>query len=815
MEVRHFRYRSLRVPHRRARGSVLIVVFVLVTILSFAAIAFFTTMRTEYKAVRFQNSRMESRLLLDSGVEYLRVLLDKSQNDRDSLGGVIQNPSLFKGVLVAEDLTIENDQFGLSGTDSATELGVDISTATSSGSDSDSLSSSFTDSESSSTNTTLSGSLQGESASSLTTDSGSSTTGSTAKASHRGRIAIVSPLDPSNVEDCGVKFGMENESGKLHLSTILQWEKSTTGAGRAALLQLPGMTETAADSILDWLDEDDEPRSFGAESEYYIEQKATYLPRNGLPQNMEELLFVQGVTRELLFGPDADSDYLVRDEELERVGILTDLQEDADNSSGSSSKSSSGGASGSSSNRSSASGSSETSGGTLEEDTLSLDASWDGSGESGTSATGASSVSSVSGSGIRSSSSSLSSSSSQSDLTVPWCRYLTICSAEKNVSRDGTARVWLNNSDLSVLQSQLNQLVSSETAEYILFYRINGPYQGNETSGDTTTNRPTPDTSATPTVTFRTVLDIIGTRCQIGTTEQQTTGADGTTTTTTVPLILSCPLTAPSDADVAKLLDGATVDEGEILYGKINIYDASQEILMAIPGMTESTVSQVIASVSGGSSTSSSSSLSSELTTTTSSSSRSNGLVPLAQTVDLVTLQRLLPWITAGGDVFRGQMIAFWDDDTPGMRMEFVMDATSSPPRQVYQKDLTLFGMGFRSEELGGEPILDGSQYTQDSEYENPFETSSEGTAEEALSLTGTGTSGTGTGGTRTSGMGTSGTRTGGMGTGGTGTSGMGTSGTGTGGTGTGGTGTSGMGTGGTGTGGTGTGGTGNNRTGN
>ncbi|MDO4558162.1 MAG: hypothetical protein Q4C47_04270, partial [Planctomycetia bacterium] len=425
----------------------------------------------------------------------------------------------------------------------------------------------------------------------------------------------------------------------------------------------------------------------------------------------------------------------VRDDELERVGILTELQEDAAESSGSSS-------------RSSDSGSSSDTEDLTEEDATSLNASWGGdtdSGEgSGTSSTSA--ATSVSGAGIRSSSSS--SSSSDSDLTVPWCRYLTICSAEKNVSRDGTARVWLNNTDLSELQTQLGQLVTSETAEYIMFYRINGPYTGSETSGDMPATRPTPDTSATPSTTFQTVLDIIGTRCQIGTVEQTTTGSDGSTTTTTVPLILSCPLTAPSDADVAKLLDGATVDENEVLYGKINIYDAPQEVLMAIPGMTESTVSQVLASVTGGSSTSSGSALSSTLTTTSGTTLRSEGLVPLAQGVDLVTLQRLLPWVTAGGDVFRGQMVAFWDDDTPGMRMEFVMDATSSPPRQVYQKDLTLFGIGFRPEELGGEPIIDGSQYTQESEYDNPFETSSESSSEDSLTLSGTGlpSDGSGTG---------------------------------------------------------------------
>lgn len=778
--------------HSKRRGMVIIIVFVLMLVLSLAALTFFTTMQTENKAVRYQGAQIETQFVLDSGIEYLRILLEKNRSDRDAVGGLTDNPALFKGVLVAEDLAVENELFGLEGTKSSTELGTELGSSSAYTGNSTS-SSSLAGSTGTSTNSKtsaqtgsgvsggtaaaatagsassglagsgltsssngsggdgkgestydatsaepISGPLQGESASESSTSSldGSTTSSGSTKAPHRARVSVLSPKNPMDAEDAGVRFGLENESGKLHLSAVLEWEKASSGAGRAALMRIPGMTETAADSILDWMDEDDEPRSFGAESEYYAGQKVPYSPRNGLPQNLEELLLVQGVTRALLYGADANFDFIARDDETERVATLAELQDDTENSTNSST-----GGTSSSSNSSSGTTGSESTGNSTD-----LNASWSGDSTSSTSGSG------ISGSGLSSSRSTSSSGSSNStsnsassgtELTVPWSRFLTVCSAEKNTSRTGNKRIWLNNPDLSTLQTQLSSIVSSETVEYVLFYRINGPYQGSETSGDMPATRPTPNTNATPSVTFTTVLDIIGTRCQIGTVQQTTTGTDGTTSTTTLPLIISCPLSTPSDADVAILLDQTTVDESEVLYGKINIFDAPQEVLMAIPGMTESVVSQIQAAtgntlssnsdeLSSGTTSSNSSnanlrgsglsSSSSNLTGNASGTTEDQSLVPLAQGMDLVTLRRLLPYITAGGDVFRGQIVAFWDDDTPSMRAEFVLDATSSPARQVYWKDLTMFGMVFLKEELGGEPIVDGQTYTQEETYDNPFE---------------------------------------------------------------------------------------------
>jgi DNA uptake protein ComE-like DNA-binding protein len=116
--------------------------------------------------------------------------------------------------------------------------------------------------------------------------------------------------------DGGIRFGVENESGRLHLAALLRWEEQQPGSGRSALLKFPGMTEATADALLDWIDADSQPRAMGAESDYYAGIEPAYAPRNGLPDSLEELLLVKGVTRELLFGADANYNYQLDPEEL-------------------------------------------------------------------------------------------------------------------------------------------------------------------------------------------------------------------------------------------------------------------------------------------------------------------------------------------------------------------------------------------------------------------------------------------------------------------------------------------------------------------
>lgn len=125
-----------------------------------------------------------------------------------------------------------------------------------------------------------------------------------------GRFSVIAAPSPDD-ETAELRFGLADESARLNLAALMQWDAHEPGRGREALLHLPGMTIEQADAILDWMDADDEPREAGAESEFYERIEGAATPRNSVVGTLEELLLVRGVNRELLFGADANRNGLI------------------------------------------------------------------------------------------------------------------------------------------------------------------------------------------------------------------------------------------------------------------------------------------------------------------------------------------------------------------------------------------------------------------------------------------------------------------------------------------------------------------------
>lgn len=95
--------------------------------------------------------------------------------------------------------------------------------------------------------------------------------------------------------------GVLDEASKLNVNQLpLQPEYGLEA--RRMLQCIPGITQSLADAILDWLDEDNTPRAFGAESAYYQSLDAGIRVRNGAITDLSELLTVRGMTTELLYG---------------------------------------------------------------------------------------------------------------------------------------------------------------------------------------------------------------------------------------------------------------------------------------------------------------------------------------------------------------------------------------------------------------------------------------------------------------------------------------------------------------------------------
>lgn len=110
------------------------------------------------------------------------------------------------------------------------------------------------------------------------------------------------------------RFGMLNESAKLNLNA-LPLELSRRAESRRRLMAIPGLTLQVADAILDWMDADDEPSEYGAETSYYTAQSFPRRPRQGRFEQLRELLLVRGITKSLLFGEDQNGNGILDPEE--------------------------------------------------------------------------------------------------------------------------------------------------------------------------------------------------------------------------------------------------------------------------------------------------------------------------------------------------------------------------------------------------------------------------------------------------------------------------------------------------------------------
>lgn len=106
--LRSFR-RTMGRRSQSRRGSVLIIVVVTVVILALSAYTFTALMQSEYEASKLMTTRIQSKYLVDSGVDYVRLFLT---NDRDTIqekGGLWDNADFLQAVqVVAQASNPEN-----------------------------------------------------------------------------------------------------------------------------------------------------------------------------------------------------------------------------------------------------------------------------------------------------------------------------------------------------------------------------------------------------------------------------------------------------------------------------------------------------------------------------------------------------------------------------------------------------------------------------------------------------------------------------------------------------------------------------------
>jgi type II secretory pathway component PulK len=480
-------------------------------------------------------------------------------------------------------------------------------------------------------------------------------------AAFRGRFTVLAPDLTTDGYFGGVRYGVENESARLNLNTVLLADNED-GAARKILMTLPGMTESIADAILDWLDADSETRMLGAEQDFYSSMDPPYAPRNGPIGSIEELLLVREVTPALLFGADLNRNTSIEQSEQPLTQI-----ENFDNSAGT--------------------------------------------------------------------------------LNRGWAAYLTLDSAEANLRPDGTPKIDVNMEDLQALHKQLITIFNQEMANFIIAFRQGGPFEEDDDEGRGAGGGGIRQSASSITLDFTqpgrhrltTVLDLIGVSTQIARTPGggqggggggggdgggdggggrgddddgggrgdggggrggdddnggggQGGGGGGGQNQNPNSRITVNPAFPDQPGEMQRyltlLMDNLAVNANPTIPGRLNINQAPRSLLAGIPGLTPTAVDQIIANR--------------DVTLGQQRPEQVHETWLLSnQIVDLEQMKKLMALVTTGGDVYRAQVVGFFDAEGPADRLEVVIDATQTTPVVRRRWELKELGPGYPAEVLG------------------------------------------------------------------------------------------------------------------
>ena len=439
-------------------------------------------------------------------------------------------------------------------------------------------------------------------------------------------FTVIAPALSETGSYGGIRFGLQDESARLNINTLTVLEENSEALSGlltlvsaasedtddtvtsdniavTLLLALPGMTEDIADAILDWLDEDEEPRPFGAEIEYYSTLPTPYEPNNGPLQSVEELLLVRGVTPTLLFGADVNRNGVIDPDEQQRFGITVDTP-------------------------------------------------------------GA----------------------------LGWASYLTVHGAEANKRKDGSPRIFVNQEDLEILYEDLLEGLGNDLyASYIVAYRYGGQSTSaasalaNIGNGTKTAAKSggawTPDViqgmdlTAGGGTSVTQILDLVGSTVTIG------NGDNATSYTSPFP---ADPISMSIYMPI--LMDALTTQESPVMPGRINVNECPAELLYGIPMLGEEVVQAILENREA------------------ESDDPNRDYETWLLTEGLVTLDEmrlLVPLLSGRGDVYRAQVVGYFETSGAANRAEVIIDATTVNPKVVAWRDLTHLGRGFDLSVLG------------------------------------------------------------------------------------------------------------------
>ena len=270
--------------------------------------------------------------------------------------------------------------------------------------------------------------------------------------------------------------------------------------------------------------------------------------------------------------------------------------------------------------------------------------------------------------------------SSLGSMDRGWSGYLTLHGIEKNVTSLGAPRIDLNMDDLEALYDSLSTTLNADWAKFIVLYRQNGPSDSSEAGEDLATTGDL-DLTKEGSNKLTQVLDLIGAKVQV----PDAAGGEAKIVAPVFPDTL-----AEMMVYMPILMDNVAANAQPTIPGRININQASRAILMGIPGMTETIVAEILNQRSF------------ESTSESETAARQHETWLLTSgIVTLDEMKKLTPFICAGGDVFRAQIVGYYEDGSAACRAEVLFDATGAVPRVVSFRDISHLGRGYPLEMLG------------------------------------------------------------------------------------------------------------------
>ena len=269
-------------------------------------------------------------------------------------------------------------------------------------------------------------------------------------------------------------------------------------------------------------------------------------------------------------------------------------------------------------------------------------------------------------------------------LRLGWQAYLTASSRERNTTPRGEPKINLNQGQMTELYDAVEEQLGKEAANFIIGYRLSGTDYAQQAFEKpeidvTGVTRNGIDLTVVPSWQFTSIYELIG----------------GTTNEVKMASGLDQTFESPWKEDSGTLLytlseleELFTTSDGIWIEGRININQARDEVLQAIPFIPADAPGAIVAArpvagVQG----------SSDIM----NSRRSAGWLVTDRILDLTMLRKIGPWITTGGDVFSIQSIGHHEQGGPTIRLEAMINATEYPPRVTFMRDLTHLGPGYHS----------------------------------------------------------------------------------------------------------------------